>query len=853
MIKWYRQSWSKIVKELKSNSYYGLYSNQIESNRKKYGSNRVIIPSTKSFIYFLYIQLKEFWVLLFIFCFGILCYFKMFFLSLIVIVIMLINIICIALKYYKNEKNIKELQRLNLGYARIIRNGRTIKVPSEELVVGDIVIVGEGESVPADIRIIESNDLKVDECSVTGEKFFSDKYEPKIEEKEIALSNMKNMLFKSSTVVKGDATGIVVAVGMKTQIVSIVKLFLEENKNSIPFKSKLNDILNMFVKLLITFVLASAFIRYSMNENIFYIFKDSVFLFLSSFPIGFCLILCLISNILLDKLKRKNVAFRNISSIEKFSKVSAICTDKVGGFSENRMNLVRAYGNSGFIDIDEENLKDGMNESLYRMLNIGLLCNGIEDDPIEISIARFSEKYGIYRKEVQNKHRKLFQISFDTERRMMTTVNKVDKKYRANIRGAVDSILDRCTHILKSGIEVPITEKDINEIRDADISMSNDSLGVLGFAYRNFNYEPSQKENIESNLVFVGLIGFDNKLKETAADSIKKASILSIKPIVITEDSKLTALSVGKKLGIVKRLQQILSGVEMDNMDDEEFKRIGEKINIFSRINSNNKIKIVNSLKSYGYTTAITGWKITDLPSLKIADIGITNTNSNIVKKLSDIFIPDIDFMNLLNLIESSRKIIGVIRKIILYILTCSMGFMFFLIIERAYNVKFNINESVFFKAILFNMVNTFLSSLALICQYDYETAEYNNYIINKDMVKQKISFIMLNSFLIGFSAFLSLKCADFWGCKSSGNIPFIILNICSVFFVYSFSNSRVFKNKFSNFIVAINFIIQIAIAILVESSSNLFSITYWLIVLLFSIIWFIFCLFYKLDRENFY
>ncbi|MCH3964707.1 MAG: cation-transporting P-type ATPase [Clostridium sp.] len=863
MTKWYKRSWSEIVKELNSSSYYGLDDEQIEPSRKKYGSNKITIPATKNFIWLIFIQFRDIWVLFFAAGFGILLYLKLFLSAAVVLSIVLINVICVALGQHKKEKNIKELQRLNSGYARVIRNGRTLKIQSEELVVGDIVIVGSGESIPADMRIIESSELKVDECSVTGEKFLSDKYEPKIEDSEINLSDMKNMLFKSSVVVKGDATGIVVSVGMKTEIAGILKLLLEENKKNTSFKSNLNSILDMFIKFSICSILFVNLFRYGIYRDSSYMSIRSVLIMISSFPIGFCIITYLMSNILLSRLKKKDIIFKNILSVEKFSRVSAVCTDKVGGFSKERMDIVKAYGSKGFIDIDEETLREGMDEHLYRMLNIGLLCNDIKsdglenenskDDLVETSVSRFAEQYGLYRKEVQQNHKKLFQISFDTDRRIMTTVNEVDKKYRANSKGAVDAILERCTHILKNGVEVQITEDDINSIRDADINMSNDSLNVIGFAYRNFNYEPSQKENVESNLVFAGLIGFNNKLKETAQESIKKSRALSIKPVLITEDSKLTALAVGRKLGIVKRLNEILSGVEMDNMDDEEFKRIGERISIFSRINSNHKIQIIKALKEYGYITAITGWKLTDLPALSMSNIGIANTGSNIVKKLSDILIKNIDFMNLLNLIEASRKIVKAIRKMIVYITTCSFGFLVFLLMGTLYGSGFGIEEGIFFRSIWFNTVVMFLSSMAIICQYDDESPEYNSYSINKNIVKDRINFVVFSGFLMGLWAFIAFQCADFLGCKFSGNIPFIILNICAVIFTYSFSNSMLFKNKLSNFIIIISFMLQLLAAVLLDKFNNLFDIVYWAIVFAAALIWLLFGLFYKFDKENYY
>ncbi|MBP2033019.1 magnesium-transporting ATPase (P-type) [Clostridium algifaecis] len=864
MFEWYKKSWSEVIKELDSDSYYGLYDEQVGVHRKKYGENRIIIPSTRSFLYHILMQFKEIWVLFLILCFIALIYFKLLLAAGIVFIVIFLNNICISLEEYKNEKNIKELQRLNYGYARVIRNGRTMKIPADELVVGDIVIIGEGESVLADVRVIEANDLKVDECSVTGEKFLSDKYEPKISDKEISLSDMKNILFKSSTVISGDVTGIVVAVGMETQIANIMKLLLEHNEKRISFKSILNSILNDFARMSLVGILVVSVLIYQWNKDLFYLIKQIFVIGSSAFPVGFCFIVWLISMIIIKELKKNNnVNFKNLLSIEKFSNVSVVCTDKVGGFSTDRMDVAKAYGNSGFIKLDGESLKESIDSSLFRMLNIGLLCNDTKsidgkienskDDLVEISITKFAQQIGISKKEVERNHERIFQISFDTERHIMTTVNKKDKNYRANVKGAVDSIIERCTHIMKNGVEVKITEDDIKDIRDADISMSNDCLSVTGFAYRNFNYEPSLKENIESNLVFVGLIGFENKLKETAEDSIKKAASLSIKPVIITEDSKLTAFAVGKKLGFLSRLQQIISGVEIDNMDDEEFKRIGEKINIFSRINSKHKIKIIEALKSYGYITAMTGWKLTDLPALKISNIGITNTKSNIVKKLCDISIKNIDFMNLLNLIEGSRKIISVMRKILLYIISCSFGFLIFYLMNSIFNGGSQIEGDIFIKSIWFNIVTMFLSSLALVYQYKYETTEYINCKIDKQMIKSKKYFIIFAGFLMAILAFSAFKFSQILGSKFSGNMAFGVLNFCSVIFAYSFSNTKIFKNLVSNFIIFINFVFQIIVIVFMGKFNIIFDGVYWIIIFAFSILWFIFCMFYKLDGENYY
>lgn len=861
--KWYRKSWSQIVKELDSSSYYGLYDEQIESRRKKYGSNEIMMPDTKSFVMLIIMQFKQIWVVFMLLCMSVLLYFSFFTEAFALVLILAVNCMCVIIDRYKDEENIKELKRLNSGHARVIRNGRTMKIESQDLVVGDIVIVGTGELVPADMRIIECSDLKVDECSVTGQRYLVDKYEPRMEDNEIPLSDIKNMVFKSSTVVKGDTTGIVVAVGMDTQVAEIMRLLLKEDKVKSSFGEKMNEILNMYTIILAAITAGAVALRYVIGLDVSNPFVFSTFMAVSCFPIGFCIILGIISTILLSRLKKNNVDFKNLFSIEKFSKISAICTDKIGSFSRERVDIARSYGSGGFIELDGETLREGMNDNLRRMLYIGILCSGTrfghgkiqdsKDDLIEISIAKFAEQNGIYRKKVQDEHQRLFQISFDTERRIMTTVNRVGKKYRANVKGTVDSILERCTHILKNGVEVEITEDDMDSIRDADMNMSNDSLNVIGFAYRNFNYEPSQEENIESNLVFVGLIGFENRLKDNAMEALLKASKLSIKPVIITDDSKLTALAVGKKLGIVKRLQQILSGIEMDNMQEEEFKRIGEKINIFSRVNSKHKVEMISALKDYGYTTALTGWKLTDLPALKMSNIGITNMGSNIVKKLSDIFIQDIDFMRLLNLVESSRRIINVIRKIMIYIISTSFSIMWFIAFEMFTSQKADVMKNIFPKSLWSSLFVVFLSSIALISQCRVESTEYNDYSIGRNVVREKTSFMISSGFLIGLLSFLSFKTADFLNVTYFGSIPFNVLNLNLIIFILSFSNKKIFEVRISNIILFLGALLQIGICAAFYGFKMFFDVTYWEVVVLFVVPWFIFCLFRKVDKENYY
>ncbi|MBC2579263.1 HAD-IC family P-type ATPase [Clostridium sp. DJ247] len=863
MVQWYNSPWIEVVKMLESNVYSGLDERQVVASRDRYGSNIINIPKIGGIVLLTIKQLRELWLIMIIIGAIFFLFFREFSLGLIFLLVVGINCFCTALDEYNKEKDLKELHKLNMGLARVIRGGRILSIPINELVVGDIVIVSKGESVPADLRVVESNDLKVNETSVTGEKFISEKYETKIEDKEIALSDMKNILFKASVVVNGSGTGVVIAIGMNTQISNITRLFLEEKHSINSLNKRVNKLLNIFVLASVICLCFDIGLSISAKDQWQYIAKRSSTYILSVIPFG--VIICIyIASLVLNKIMRKkNIIFKDLTTIEKLSFISAICTDKIGALSGNEMKVSKIYSNGMYIGSKDSMLKSGIsgdeNENLYRIMNIGLLCNdtkfnlGIlknsKDDLMEIALVRFGFENGIDKRKLDMEHQRVINISFDTERRIMTSVNKIDKNYRANIKGAVDSLITRCTHVMKNGIEMEITDEDVEAIKNADLSMSNDCLSVIGFAYRNFNYEPSLKENIESHLVFVGLVGFENTLKEDALDSIKKCKELCIRPIILTEDNKLTAFAIGKKIGTVSGLQEILSGVEIDNMNDEEFQRIGNKVGIFSRITSRNKIKIIKALKSYGYVTALTGMKLTDLPALKTADIGITTSVSSIVKKLSDIFLLDIDFMKLLNMVEDSRKIVSTMKKIIAYIFTCSVSMVIFLTLIYAgrYEVPYIIIETFWINS--FIMI---LSSLALIFQYEEETAYCFNSPININFIKQRLPFVIFNGSFIGLGGFFTFILMYNKGLELAQACAFTIINLGIIIFIYSFSNKLFFKNVKTNLLILLNLMLQIAIILFFYGKVVIYNIKYLKGIGIFILIWFVINLFNKFDKNDY-
>ncbi len=864
MIEWYDKPWSEVVKTFGSNIYAGLDEEQIKPHRDKYGNNKILVPRPPRISKIIKKQIKNFWIIALIAVSAAFIYLGQYISALIGFFIILINFLCVVLSEYNEGKNLKELQRLNMGTARVVREGRTLKIPAEKLVVGDIVIVGKGESIPADLRVIESDDLKVNESSVTGKSFIADKYETKIEDKELKLSDMKNILFKSSFATNGSGTGIVISTGMNTQISNIIKLFLKEKENNKPFNERINNMLNLFTLFTLIVSVVISGIGLIQKETIKYVINVFSIIFLNSIPQSIIIIIAFTSMILLKIIKKQSMAFRNLSVVEKLAHVSVICTDKVGAFSSNKMKVTKIYSNEVLIDAVGEELKGGIAEdkdvNIYRTVNISLLCNdtknnggkleNTKDDLMEIALVKFGGENGLDKRSLERQHKRVRQISFDTERRMMTTINVVDENYRANIKGAVDSILARCTYIMKNGLEVEITEEDIEEIKNADIYMSNEGLSVIATAYRNFIYEPSLKENLESHLVFAGLIGFENAIREDALEGIQKSELLNVKPIIITEDNKLTAFALGKKLGTISKLQQILSGVEIDNMSEEEFKRTGDKINIFSRIDSKHKVKIIKDLKECGHVTAITGAKLTDLPAIRVSDVGITTSSSNIVRKLSDILVNNINFLQILNSIEDCRKIVNLIKKIIIYVFSNSIAMFLFVCLAYLYkkDIPFIVEEGF-----VFNTVVVLLSCIAITYQYKNEKNECDVFAIDKSVIKDNMSFIIVSSVLMGAAAFLSFQLGYTKGMTFAAASAFGVLNLNSILFIYSFSNKLFFKNKLTNFIIFINFIIQLIIIYFMAGKSVFLNFNYYINIGMFIGAWFIICMFRKFDREEIY
>lgn len=819
MIEWYSRSWTEVVKDLKSHENIGLNNSQIAIIEEINGKNKIDIPKGKGIIYIAFTQFKKPWIILLLSVVIMFFYKSEIYLSAILGVMLLSNIFILTLEEFKEGKSLLEFEKLNSKDSLVVRNGKQIKISSEELVPGDIILLYQGDIVPADIRIIESNSLKVKEGAVTGQGNTVEKYSTKIEDEDINLNQMGNILFKTSIIIEGNCKGIVVETGLNTQIGNIISMLVEEKNNKYLSKEKLNNIMNKYSLSIICIIIAYVVIFVALKGFSKDILMDMPSVILAFIPENIFIMISLVSYFLIKYLKGKGIDIKNLSVIENLSNVSLIFEEKVGIISERSMQVEKIYMKEKILDFKDVYISNENNEDsnlLERILSIGLLCNDSKlqdgelinekDDLIEIAIAKAAIQKGMKLERFKMEYPRILQIPFQKERRLMTTINKIDNNYRANIKGSTDALINRCTHILKGDIETELKEEDIINIKNADISMSNQGLNVIALAYRNFNYEPSLKENIESNLVFVGLIGIYNPIKENMKEIIKESKHMNIKPVIFTDENKITAMEYGKSIGILDRKSRIISGVEIDNIPEGEFPKIIDDIAIFSRIDTKHKTLISKEYK--GYNTLMSGSRIKDLPYLKNAGVSISFGVSNIVRKLSEITWMNRDYESILRLIKFSRNCIKGINKSMTYILTCSICQGFVLLLLSIFNKDFFISP---WKILWAENITILISAIAIMIDYNKDDIEYRQQKIDEKILKKNkgrfTKVILFVSVLLHFSMILLNKVNLIY--VSGGELIYLLMNLIFIFYTFKFSENVVFKNKKSNIILLFNIIIQ--------------------------------------------
>lgn len=706
MDKWYNRAWLHILEELQVNQEKGLDESEIDSRKNEFGNNIIFVETKESILKVLIRQIINPFVIYILISTIFSFYLKSYFLAIINIIFIFGFVTIFYMDYKKTYGFIDELDVLNNINVKVMRNYTTRIVKSSELAVGDIVQLSRDSIVPADIRILECKRLKVDEYLVTGEREPSSKYSTKIEEKDIPLSIVSNMAFMGSKVISGEAVGVVVEVGEKTQIGKIISFVRVNNSGEEVLKNTIIKYLNKVVVYILISLIAGSGLHYLYYRELN--LTNDVFMnsFMVSYPIWAFVVLFFVAYYELKSLQKKGIYINSLETLSKISHIHGIFMNKLGALSKEECEVRRIYADGNYVNLyDVEAFKE---ISASRLINIAYLASASNINSIDKAINHFIEQNGIIDTLEEEPRLKIFDIPYDNSKRLKTSVNKVDSFYRAHVIGDVDAILDSCIHIMKDGFEVELTREEIDDIKNAHIEMSNIGLRVVALAYRNFSYEPSPKENIESNLVLVGLIAIKNEMNINAKEDIGYCKDTGILPIIFTDDDKLSCLYGLKTLGIKGGLDKIQSGIEIDYTNHEEFIRNIHKYRMFSRINSYHKYIILKQLKERGTNMMIFLDNMTHIPlmSLSCLEVGVGKNLTNMIKKLCHIYIEDDYLHNMLLVIKRCKFIDkgkGYMEKFLLSItpLTTLMTF--------AYIIYFN-GENLVLAYVVYSIIPAILA-----------------------------------------------------------------------------------------------------------------------------------------------
>lgn len=639
-------TWARIVQLLNSDYIQGMDENRCLALQKKYGLNKVDVPSSNKLYMKIFRSIKEKYTIVYILSIIMMFYLGNSICAYIVIGMLLLNIMISIVHSINRDRGISELSSLEKGDAIVIRNGIQRTIKSEELVVGDIVKFGNGTIIPADMRLIEANNLMIDENLVTGSKVYSEKSADMIIGSVSKLSEMKNLVFKGTEVKNGDGTGVVISIGASSQLGKLLSMMIYSSNRKHNFGSMICDYFGKYI--LAYFGVLIVFCVYAIGSNSEIARNHaSIALFAAGcFPM--LLIQVIGAKSIVKKFMDENIHITNFSVFNLIKDVNILFLDKVGSISKKEMEVKKIYINNDIISTDDPYVKE---ITFDRIVEISLICNngifnGQDTSNVgeldELAFLKYASRKKIYKSSVDARNTKIIDIPMDSDKRFSTVVTRLNRGCRANSRGNVDAILDVCTHFMVNGIERELTEDIRSEIKRIDMNLSIEGMITEGFAYRNFSYEPTKSENIESNMVFVGIMGLENPLEDNLEISMSRIKDKGIVPIIFTEESKLSAMTNAARANLIKSKNQVVAGIEMDSLNQSELKELLCRVRVFCRVTPEIKSKIISLFIKDGHKVASTGEVIGDLPALNLSNVGIAKGKaSDIVKKICDVYIEE--------------------------------------------------------------------------------------------------------------------------------------------------------------------------------------------------------------------
>jgi Ca2+-transporting ATPase len=705
---WYQQSVKETVKALNTDLTAGLTSEEVKSRIEKYGPNELVQEKGSSILQMLLAQLKDYMVIILIIASLVSMALGEVTDSIVIIGIVIINAILGVVQEYRAGKALEALKKMSAPNATVIRDGKTSSIPAAELVPGDLVIIETGDYIPADVRLISSANLKVEEAALTGESVPVEKDANAMFEGDVGLGDQINSGFMSTLVTYGRGSGIVTATGMNTVIGSIAKMIQEDKQEDTPLQRKLaqlGKLLGTACLVICAVVFILGLIR---GEEILTMFMTAVSLAVAAIPEGLPAVVTIVLALGMQRMVRHNSIMKKLHAVETLGSTTVICSDKTGTLTQNQMTIVKMYTLGQEIDVSGDGynpvgsltiagkeVKLSEEPAAARLIEIQALCNdarldhvtegGMDEwriigDPTEGAMIVAAAKAGVDREEINKAQPRLQEIPFDSQRKLMTTFHQTKNgELAAFTKGAPDILVERCTHVMHSDGRVePITEDDVKAIMDENKTLANQAYRVLAMAFRIVTEIPKQPspETDEQDLVFCGLVGMIDPPRSEAKEAIKICKSAGIRAVMITGDYRDTAAAIARQLGIISSDSQVLTGAELNRMDDPQLVEAVKTVSVFARVSPEHKVRIVQALKNNGEIAAMTGDGVNDAPALKRADIGVAMgiTGTDVTKESADMIITDDNFSSIVAAVEEGRVIYSNIRKFVFFLMSCNVG-----------------------------------------------------------------------------------------------------------------------------------------------------------------------------------
>lgn len=601
--------------------------------------------------------------------------------TLVIFAVIIMNAILGTVQNVKAEQSLNSLKALSSPNAKVIRNGVKVEIPSREVVPGDIVVLEAGDLVVADGRIIESFSLQVNESALTGESESVNKFEEVIDSEEVALGDQKNMVFSSSLVTYGRALIVVTNTGMTTELGKIATLMEQTKEKKTPLQITLDD----FSKKLATIILIICIIVFGLSvyrqTEILDALMFAVALAVAAIPEALSSIVTIVLALGTQKIAKENAIIKNIKSVEGLGCVSIICSDKTGTLTQNKMTTKQIFVDNSLIESEDIKFNDNLVQK--DLMRAAILCNDSTSvdgkeigDPTEVALVNLGHVHSLNEQDVRDEFKRLKEIPFDSDRKLMSTLHYIDNKYVMYTKGALDVLLDRTTHIRTSEGVKEITQADKDRILNTNQYLSENGLRVLSFAYKELDSEKELSLDDENNYTFLGLISMIDPPRVESAEAVKDCIMAGIKPIMITGDHKITASAIAKQIGILQEGDMAVTGLELDKMSDEELNKKLSHISVYARVSPENKIRIVDAWQNKGKIVAMTGDGVNDAPALKQADIGIAMgiTGTEVSKDAASMILTDDNFATIVKSITNGRNVYRNIKNSIKFLLSGNMS-----------------------------------------------------------------------------------------------------------------------------------------------------------------------------------